>query len=110
MVSIMAQSNGTSGSEAWSKSLPDLQLVSDHARLELADILNSVPGKKNIVIQPDLMSLLDHVTPFTFLKKYDARLSLSLSLSCLLPSPLPPSSTYRCMCIGRYMYKCTCNN
>ena len=74
------------GSGAWSNSLPDLQLVSDQARVELANILNSVPGKKDIVIQSDLMSLLDHVTPFTFLKKYVAflfSLSLSLSLSLL---------------------------
>lgn len=58
------------GGRAGSESLPDLQLVSDYARLELANILNSVSGRKDIVIQPDLMSLLDHVTPFTFLKKY----------------------------------------
>ena len=46
----------------------DLQLVSDDARAQFANILGHV-GKKDIVIQPDLLSLLDHVTPVTFLKK-----------------------------------------
>ena len=63
----MSYRNGGGGGGV--KFLPDLQLVSDHARLELANILNSVSGKKDVVIQPDLMSLLDHVTPFAFLKK-----------------------------------------
>lgn len=60
---------GGGGERGGVKFLPDLQLVSDYARLELANILNSVSGKKDVVIQPDLMSLLDHVTPFAFLKK-----------------------------------------
>ena len=47
----------------------DLQLISDDARVQFADILGSVPGKKDIVIQQELMSLLDHVTPITFLRK-----------------------------------------
>ncbi len=47
----------------------DLQLVSDDARSQFADILGRVEGKKDIVIQPDLLSLLDHVTPIKFLKK-----------------------------------------
>lgn len=47
----------------------DLQLVSDDARSQFADILERVEGKKDIVIQPELMSLLDHVTPIGFLKK-----------------------------------------
>ena len=63
----MSHRNGGGGGGV--KVLPDLQLVSDYARLELANILNSVSGKKDVVIQPDLMSLLDHVTPFAFLKK-----------------------------------------
>lgn len=65
----MSYRNGGGGGGGGVKFLPDLQLVSDHARLELANILNSVSGKKDVVIQPDLMSLLDHVTPFAFLKK-----------------------------------------
>lgn len=48
----------------------DLQLVSDDARSQFADFLGRVEGKKDIVIQPELMSLLDHVTPINFLKKY----------------------------------------
>ena len=47
----------------------DLQLISDDARSQFADILGSVDGKKDIVIQQELMSLLDHVTPLAFLKK-----------------------------------------
>lgn len=47
----------------------DLQLVSDEARSQFADILSRVEGKKDIVIQQELMSLLDHVTPIAFLKK-----------------------------------------
>ena len=60
---------GGGGGRGRAMFLPDLQLVSDYARIELANILNSVSGKKDIIIQSDLMSLLDHVTPFTFLKK-----------------------------------------
>ena len=47
----------------------DLQLISDDARSQLADILSHVDGPKDIVIHSDLLSLLDHVTPFSFLKK-----------------------------------------
>lgn len=47
----------------------DLQLVSDDARSQFADILGRIEGKKDIVIQPELLSLLDHVTPIGFLKK-----------------------------------------
>jgi hypothetical protein len=47
----------------------DLQLISDDARSQFADILGRVEGQKDIVIQPELMSLLDHVTPIGFLKK-----------------------------------------
>ena len=47
----------------------DLQLVSDDARSQFADILGRVEGKKDIVIQPELLSLLDHVTPINILKK-----------------------------------------
>lgn len=47
----------------------DLQLISDDARSQFADILGRVDGKKDIVIQQELMSLLDHVTPIGILKK-----------------------------------------
>lgn len=47
----------------------DLQLISDDARSQFADILGRVEGRKDIVIQQELMSLLDHVTPIGFLKK-----------------------------------------
>lgn len=47
----------------------DLQLISDDARSQFADILGRVDGPKDIVIQQELMSLLDHVTPIGFLKK-----------------------------------------
>lgn len=49
--------------------VPDLQEVSDDAREQLADMLGETEGKKDIVIQSQLMSLLDHVTPMAFLKK-----------------------------------------
>ena len=47
----------------------DLQYVSDDAQDQFADILARVEGSKDIVIQQELMSLLDHVTPINFLKK-----------------------------------------
>ena len=47
----------------------DLQFVSDDARSQFADILGRVEGKKDVVIQQELMSLLDHVTPMGFLRK-----------------------------------------
>ena len=53
-----------------SKVVLDVQLVSDRAREQFADILGEVDGKKDIVIQQELMSLLEHVTPMTFLRKY----------------------------------------
>lgn len=47
----------------------DVQRISDEARGQLADILGTVEGKKDIVIQPQLISLLEHITPFKLLKK-----------------------------------------
>ena len=47
----------------------DVQRISDEARGQLVDILSCVEGKKDIVIQPQLISLLEHITPFKFLKK-----------------------------------------
>ena len=48
----------------------DLHRISDEAQTQFADILRQVPGKKDIVIQPELMSLLEHITPYKFLKQY----------------------------------------
>ena len=48
----------------------DVQRISDEARGQLADILGTVEGKKDLVIQPKLISLLEHITPFKFLKMY----------------------------------------
>ncbi len=47
----------------------DIQCVTDAARDQLSNILNEVQGAKDVVIQAELMSLLNHVTPFSFLKK-----------------------------------------
>lgn len=49
--------------------LLDVQQVSDQARQEFSDMLGEVEGSKDIVIQPELMSLLNHVTPPTFLRR-----------------------------------------
>lgn len=49
----------------------DLQLLSDDARIQFADIIGSVDGPKDIVIQQELMSLLDHVTPIAILKRLE---------------------------------------
>ena len=48
---------------------PDLQQVSDDARAQLGDMLSELEGEKDIVIQSELMSLLNHVTPVSFLKR-----------------------------------------
>jgi len=45
-----------------------LQELKDIARYEFEDILREVEGTKDLVIQPELMSMLEHVTPFKFLK------------------------------------------
>ena len=55
--------------EADGASLPDVKNVSDQARIQFADMLSAVDGKKDIVIQPELMSLLENVTPMKFLRK-----------------------------------------
>lgn len=49
--------------------LPELRDVSEIARTEFADMLSLVEGKKDLVIQVELMSLLEHVTPMAFLRK-----------------------------------------
>lgn len=49
--------------------LPELNNVAEIARTELADMLTREEGKKDLVIQGELMSLLEHVTPMGFLKK-----------------------------------------
>lgn len=45
--------------------LQDLRSV---ATYEFEDLLNKVDGTKDLVIQPELMPLLEHVTPYKFLK------------------------------------------
>ena len=50
--------------------LPDLKDVAEIARNQFADMLASEEGKKDLVIQCELMSLLEHVTPMAFLRKY----------------------------------------
>lgn len=50
--------------------LPDLKDVAEIPRTQFADMLASEEGKKDLVIQGELMSLLEHVTPMTFLRKY----------------------------------------
>ena len=60
--------------------LPDLKDVAEIARTQFADMLSSEEGKKDLVIQGELMSLLEHVTPMGFLKKYVLLLYCSHSL------------------------------
>lgn len=47
----------------------DVQYLADAARDQLANMLQEVDGPKDVVIQAELMSLLNHVTPLSFLKK-----------------------------------------
>ncbi|CAI8047865.1 Vacuolar protein sorting-associated protein 33B [Geodia barretti] len=51
--------------------LPDLKDVAEIARTQFADMLASEEGKKDLVIQGELMTLLEHVTPINFLKKLE---------------------------------------
>lgn len=60
-------------------SLPDLKDVAEIARTQFADMLSAEEGKKDLVIQGDLMSILEHVTPMGFLKKCDTLAELYLS-------------------------------
>ncbi len=60
----------TVGAQREDWTLPDLQLLSDRAREQFADMLGEVDGPKDIVIQSELMSLLEHVTPMKFLRRY----------------------------------------
>ncbi len=62
----------------------DVQCVADAARDQLSNILSEVDGPKDVVIQADLMSLLNHVTPFSFLKKWvHAQLASMCVLDCM---------------------------
>lgn len=45
-----------------------LQEIKDIARYEFEDILREMDGPKDLVIQPELMSLMEHVTPVKFLR------------------------------------------
>ena len=49
--------------------LPDVRNISDQASVQFADMLSAVDGKKDIVVQSELMPLLDNVTPMSFLRK-----------------------------------------
>ena len=49
--------------------LPELEDVAKVARRDFEDMLNREEGKKDLVIQGELMSLLEHVTPMGFLRK-----------------------------------------
>ena len=49
--------------------LPDLKDVVEIARTQFSDMLAGEEGKKDLVIQAELMSLLEHVTPMAFLRK-----------------------------------------
>ena len=49
--------------------LPDVRNISDQASVQFVDMLSAVDGKKDIVIQSELMPLLDNVTPMSFLRK-----------------------------------------
>lgn len=49
--------------------LPDLQLLADRAREQFADMLGEVDRPKDVVIQSELMSLLEHITPMKFLRR-----------------------------------------
>ena len=72
--SSISDSSSVGGADSEDRRKPppelDLQHISEEAQKQLADILDSVPGKKDIVIQPELISLLEHITPFKFLKQY----------------------------------------
>ena len=45
-----------------------LQELKDIARYEFEDILKEMNGPKDLVIQPELMSVMEHVTPVKFLR------------------------------------------
>lgn len=49
--------------------VPDLKDVAEIARIQFTDMLAGEEGKKDLVIQEELMSLLEHVTPMGFLRK-----------------------------------------
>ena len=43
--------------------------VCDTAKTQFEELLNGVNGPKDLVIQKELMSLLEHVTPMKVLKR-----------------------------------------
>lgn len=43
--------------------------VCDNAKTQFEEFLNGVNGPKDLVIQSELMSLLEHVTPMRVLKR-----------------------------------------
>lgn len=72
--------------------LPDLKDVAEIARTEFADMLASEEGKKDLVIQGELMTLLEHVTPIKYLRKYatyETKASQRIHPFSFLPTPTP---------------------
>ena len=61
--------------------VPDMKDVAEIARTQLTDMLASEEGKKDLVIQGELMTLLEHVTPIKFLKKYGMSVNFGLSVT-----------------------------
>lgn len=62
---------------------PDFQLIAQHARFELGDILDQTDGAKDVVIQSELMSLLNHIANVKFLKRYMQTINRSISIGKL---------------------------
>ena len=89
----MAKDRGRSETDAGYREdgvLPDLQLLSDRAREQFADMLGEVDGPKDVVIQSELMSLLEHVTPMKFLRRYiQCRITMCSNV-CLLKGTTNP--------------------
>ena len=84
--------------------LPDIKDVAEIARAQFADMLTSEEGKKDLVIQSELMTLLEHVTPMGFLRKY---VTLSLPLP-LFPSLSCGFSDHK-LKLNNCIYRVNCN-
>ena len=67
--SLSLNSSTVSLDETDGAKLPNLKDVAEIARTQFADMLAGDEGKKDLVIQGELMSLLEHVTPMGFLRK-----------------------------------------
>lgn len=64
---------------------PDFQLIAQWARSELGDILDKVDAPKDVVIQPELMSLLNHVASVKFLKSHQVEKIYKLEWQMRVP-------------------------